>query len=344
MKRPTQADVARLAEVSRATVSYVLSGRGDGPITVTEGTRQRVLKAAEQLGYEPDAAAQSLRLRASKTIGVLIPDLTNPHYWQIVRGAEQEAQSRGYDLLLTNTCLDQDRERSGVQALLRRRIDGLVLLLTFGDYLGDMLKMLARRRSPVVLLGVESELYGLDSVNPDYSDGASQLMKHLLALGHRRIGLVCGVARPTLAQDRLDAYRQGLQMAGLPFDENLVIRCGSTMADGHRAAMQLLQCKPRPTAILAINDLLAFGVLRALAKSGLRVPADLSVAGFDDIDASAYTNPPLTTVQGHAEEMGRIALRLILERMSNAERPPQNIRIPAQLIERESTGPAPRTE
>ncbi len=339
MKRPTQADVARLAGVSRATVSYAISGRANGTIELTEETRQRVLRAAEQLGYQPHAPAQSLRAGATKTFGMLIPDMRNPHYWQIVSGLEEAARAQGYDLLLSNASLNPDRELESVRTLLRGRVDGLALMLTFPDRLTDEAVLLARRRSPVVMIG--SGIAGLDTVQADHAGGAVEMMAHLLALGHRHIGLVYGVAIPELARDRLIAYRQAIQDAGLPPNDNLIECCGPSLADGYQAAGRLLARSPQPTALLAVNDLLAIGVLRLLADRGLRIPQDVSVAGFDDIDVASYLCPSLTTVRVNAEEVGREAARLILGRMSDPERPRQFIRVPAELIQRGSTGPAP---
>jgi LacI family transcriptional regulator len=339
MKRPTQADVARLAGVSRATVSYVISGRAKDDISITEETRQRVLQAIERLGYQPDASAQSLRRGSTRTIGLLIPDLHNPHYWQIVRGVEEEVASQGYDLLFNSTSLNPERERECVRALLRRRIDGLILLLTYPTTLLEEARALIRPRSPLVLLG--SAAQDMDTVLPSHGQGATQLMAHLLELGHRRIGLVLGVATPELGADRLAAYQSALHDHGLPVDETLIERCGSALDDGYQASWRLLQRQPRPTAIVVINDLLAIGALRAAADLGLRVPAEVSVASFDDIEVAAYLCPPLTTVRVNAEEMGTTAARLLFARLHDPERPPQHIRLPAQLVVRGSTGPAP---
>lgn len=340
MKRPTQADVARLAGVSRATVSYVLSGHGTGSISVTEETRQRVLGAVERLGYQPDAAAQSLRLGKTHTIGLLIPDMRNPHYWQIARGVEEEAQVEGYDLLLTSTALDPVREAKSVRALLRGRIDGLVLDLTFCErLLEEEGSMLVRSRSPVALLG--AGIKGLDVVEPGYTAGAIEMMRYLLSLGHRRLALVYGVAHAGLGADRLNAFHEVLGGAGLPHDEAQIERCGSLIEDGYQATLRLLDRTPRPTAVLVINDLLAIGVLRAITDRGLRVPDDLSVVGFDDIEMSAYLNPSLTTVRVNTEEVGRRGVRLVFDRMDDPERPPQHVRVPAELVVRASTGAPP---
>ena len=165
-----------------------------------------------------------------------------------------------------------------------------------------------------------------------------QMMAHLLDLGHRQIGFVFGVAGPPLGQERLLAYRQGLQSVGVMDDMALVEHCGVTLEDGYRAAQRLLDRSPRPTAILVINDLLSIGVLRAINERGLRIPEDISVAGFDDIAMTRYLSPPLTTVRVHAEEVGRTAMRLCFERMRDPERPLQSVCVPAELVRRGSTG------
>jgi LacI family transcriptional regulator len=340
-KAPTQADIAHLAHVSRATVSYVLSSRAGGPINIAEETRQRVLSVAADIGYEPNAAAQSLRMRSNRSIGVTLFDTSNPHNWQIIRGADAEARANDYTLALTNTAMQADRERESVRELLRRRYDGLILAQAHRDALESEFRILARRRSALVLLGNYDGPTDLDVVMPSHGEGAIHMMKHLLALGHRRIGFVLGVASETLGGERLTAYRQMLAQADIPYDESLVQRCGPAIADGYAAALDLLNRRPAPTAILSINDLLAIGVLHAAAERGLRVPADVSVAGFDDIDMAPYLNPALTTVRVNAEEMGRTAVRLVLDRMGAPDRPPQRISIPARLIARDSTGPAP---
>lgn len=341
IKAPTQADIARLAYVSRATVSYVLSGRSNGPISVTEETRQRVLRVAAEVGYEPNAAAQSLRMRASKTIGATIFDTSNPHNWQIVRGADAEAEAHGYTLVLINTLMQTNRERDSIRELLRRRFDGLILAQTYQDPLQSELRILARQHSAVVLLGNDESLPALDMVTPGHGEGAAQMMEYLLSLGHRHIGFVFSVATSPLGDERLTAYHAALAQAGIPADESLVRRCGPAICDGYEATLSLLARQPRPTAILAINDLLAVGVLHAAVEQGLRVPVDISIAGFDDIDMAPYLNPALTTVRVNAEEVGRTAVWLILERVRNPERPPQHTRISAQLVKRNSTGPAP---
>ena len=336
-KRPTQADVARLAGVSRATVSYVVNGLRDNQ--VSEETRQRVLEAVASLGYQPDAMAQSLRLGTNNTIGLLIPDMDNPHYWHIAKGVEIEAQASDYDLLLISASLLPDRELHSIRALSRRRVDGLILILTFIDHENEHILDLIGQGKPLVLLDGHTQL--IDTVRLDEADAAAAVMAHLLALGHRRIGFVYGVARQGMGGLRLNAYRQALAEAGLPVTDDLVAYCGTTTEDGYRAALDLFQRPSRPTALLVINDLLALGVLRAAADCGLRVPQDVSIASFDDINLSVYAVPRLTTVGINASAMGQAAARLVLQRLENPDDPVRQLQMAGQLFVRESTGPAP---
>ncbi|MBI1280677.1 MAG: LacI family DNA-binding transcriptional regulator [Anaerolineaceae bacterium] len=338
MKRPTQVDVAKLAGVSRATVSYVLNDLTDGYVSITEETRQRVLKAVEQLGYQPDAMAQSLRSGTTNTIGLLIPDMHNPHYWQIAYGVEQEVRSKGFDVMLMSASLNPDHELHSVQTLARRRIDGLILLLTFFDHVHKEIEHLVQQRKPVVLIGTSPSK--TDIARTSFKEGAVEVMKHLLELGHRRIGLIYGVGTvyPDQGTDRLIAYRQGLQSMGLTTDESLIQYCGTTIDEGYKAATNLIDQQLPPTAIIVINDMLAIGVMRAINERHLNIPDDVSIVSFDDIEVAAYLNPPLTTVRVDGEALGRAASQLIFKRLENPTLPPQEIFIPSQLIIRGTTG------
>lgn len=341
MKRPTQVDVARLAGVSRATVSYVVNGLPDGRVPISEETRQRVLEAVEELGYVPDARAQALRSGDTKTIGLIIPDIRNPHFWEYAEGVEQAAYASGYHLLLSSTALNPEYGEDIFKDLSRRRIDGLILASSFigqSEEAQKTLRLLLKRRLPVVEI---SDFYDIDCVVSDYRAATIEVMAHLLSLMHRRIGMIYGVAAAELAEDRLQPYQDALLAAGLPVDRELIAVCGPTIEDGYQAALQLLQLPSRPTAVIAINDLLALGALRAAADLNLRVPADLSLVGYDDIPMARYQVPRLTTVSKDAALLGQEAVKLLLARLRDPERPHQAIRVPPRLIIRESTGPAP---
>ena len=336
MKRPTQADVARLAGVSRATVSYIINENGGNRQAISEETRLRVLQAVAELGYQPDARARSLRSGGVSTVGLLVPDLHNPHYWEVVQGVEDELQKHGFDLLLSSTSLDPNRERQILQALSQRRIDALIVTLSFLEQSRSLLEPLVARNSPVVTLGKIA--FDTDAVMTSFRNAGRQVMHHLLDLGHQHIRFIFGVGSPDLGTNRMAVYREALMQADLPVDETLIARCGPRLEDGYQAALRLLQRTPRPTALLTINDWLAVGALRAANQLNLQVPRDLSVASFDDTEMAAYLTPPLTSVRSSGEEIGRQAGRLVLERLATPSLPLRRVQIEANLIVRESTG------
>lgn len=227
-----------------------------------------------------------------------------------------------------------------------RRIDALIVMGGIIEQMAvaqDILARSLKRRLPIVELNDHAlQQYKIDCVISDYRAATQAAMTHLLMLGHQRIGMVFGVAAPELAVDRLEPYRMALLGAGLPETPELIAECGPTIEDGYRAAQQLLALPQRPTAILAINDLLAIGALRAVGDLGLRVPGDLSLVGFDDIPEAKYLVPRLTTASKDAVRMGREAVRLALSRLQEPSQPRQIVEVPAQFVVRESTGPAPQ--
>lgn len=340
MKRATQSDVARLSGVSRATVYYVLSGQADGKVSISEETRQRVLDAVVKLSYEPDARAQALRSGETKRIGLLIPDNTNPFYWQRTIGIEQAARARGYDIVLSTTSLSDEQEAYSLRALSSRRVDGLIVTLAFIEQSGNLLDLITERHLPIVML--QSTDRGIDTVLVDYEAGMAQAMAHLVEKGHQRIGLIYGLGTqsPSLGCQRLEMYRRSLVEAGLPVDDDLIDWCGTTAEEGFRAAKRLIATSPRPTALIALNDLLALGAIRAAVEGGLRIPADLSIVGFDDIPLAQHFTPPLTTVGYDAGLVGERAVELLLQRLRDPARPAQTATVPIRLVVRESTGPA----
>jgi LacI family transcriptional regulator, galactose operon repressor len=341
MNRPTQVDVARRAGVSRATVSYVLNGLTDGRVSISNETRQRVSVAIEELGYEPDARAQALRSGSTKTIAFIIPDLRNPHFCEYATGIEEAARASGYHMLLSNTTLNDNYAVKIFKDLTRRRFDGLILTSSFILESNEAIATLDQVRKSGLPIVELSENYGVDSVAADYRDATKEVMTYLLSLRHRRIGMIYGVGGHELAEDRLQPYRASLDTAGIPIDDELIVKCGPTIEDGYRASKKLLDLASRPTAIIAINDLLAIGSSRAAADLGLRIPNDLSLVSFDDIPMANYLVPRLTTVTKNAYILGRKAFEVLLARIQTPDLPRQLIRSPAKLIIRESTGPAP---
>jgi LacI family transcriptional regulator len=333
-KRPTQADVAKLAGVSRATVSYVLNDRMDGRIPITDQTREKVLDAAKALGYEPNALARSLKAGASFMIGVLLPAVHNPHYWDILDGVSEVVSDQDYHISLSIANLDLERERWCLRSLLEQRFDGLILLPSFTDVLIDEVKALSKRSSPAVFI---SPIEGADWVFTDIRGGAEALMAHLLSLGHQRIGFINGAARPQLSQTREDVYREKIRAAGLPLDEALIRHCGHRMENGYIQTRVLLDLPDPPTAIWTINDILAVSAMRAIHERGLRIPDDIALAGFDDIVFARQLYPPLTTVHMPAVEMGRQAGEMLFKRIDDPQCEPMQTILDTELVIRQST-------
>jgi LacI family transcriptional regulator len=335
----TMVDVAHHAGVSQTTVSFVLNSNGTP--NIPDETRQRVLDAIEELGYEPDARAQALRSGSTKTIALVIPDLRNPHFCEYATAIEEAARASGYHLLLFSTTLNDEYAIDIFKDLARRRFDGLILVSGFVLQSKEAKTTLARllhRGLPVVEL---TEYYGVDSVAAQYDEATKELMSYLFSLGHRRIAMIYGVGGHELADDRLLPYQASLETAGIPFDAGLVQKCGPTIRDGYEACKKLLQLETRPTAIVTINDLLAIGALRAAADLKLQIPSELSVIGYDDIPMADFLIPRLTTVTKDAYVLGTRAFELLLARIQNPELPRQVVHHLPRLIIRESTGQAP---
>ncbi len=341
MKRPTQVDVAKKAGVSRATVSYVINGSNSGRVLISHETSQRVLDVIAELGYQPDARAQALRSGNTNTIALIIPDLRNPHFAEYAIGIEEEARTAGYHVLISSINLQDAYALNMFKDLFRHRIDGMILVSSFilkSEEPQIILEQLREFKLPIVEL---NDLYGFDSVSSNYQQATREVVDYLFSLHHRRIGMVYGVYSHDLAEDRLQPYMDSLRVNNLSVDQDLLVECGPKIEDGYQAALKLLQLPSRPTAIIAINDLLAFGVMRAASDLGLKVPDDLSVVGYDDITMSNYLTPRLTTVTKDALLLGQKAFSTLLARIQNPDIARQKYSHSAKLIIRESTGTAP---
>lgn len=329
-------DVARLAGVSYQTVSNVINEEPH----VTDETRQRVLAAIEELGYQPHAAGRSLRSGKSRIIGLMIPDAQNPHFWETVKGAEDEANKHGYSILLSTTSMDQARERKAFDTLLRQQLDAIIPLFTYPEDFIDDLKRLRWKNFPVATSysGAPMPEILVDVVWAHYENAAEELMEHLLGLGHRRIAMIWGVGRSELANDRVNAYHKALRNVGLPFRKEYLVSCGFSLEESTRAAEQLMMLDPLPTAIVGINDLMAFGAMQVVMSRGLRIPEDISIAGFDDLPMASILHPPLTTGKSDGYEIGKRCVQLVLDRIKDPERSQQVIHVSTSLVIRGSTG------
>jgi LacI family repressor for deo operon, udp, cdd, tsx, nupC, and nupG len=328
-RRPTLDDVARLAQVSTATASRALSN----PQMVAAKTRKAVLDAAARTGYRTNLLARSLRKQASHSVLVLVPNLDNQFYPEIIRGIEQAAHERDYAVMLGFTAHEASRETSYVDLVRRRRADGILIL---DASLRNLIAAGEAFRLPAVQ--VIERMPGVDLPFVKIEDHAAALeaVRYLTALGHRRIGHLMGRRVYSVTPDRLAGYRQALEEAGITFDESLVGEGNFNFERGMDATDRLMRASDPPTALFCANDDSALGAMKRLADLGLRVPDDVSVVGFDDIDAAARTNPPLTTVRQPRLDIGQTAMRMLIDMLEGRPLANREVILPTRLILRES--------
>jgi len=331
-RRPTLLDVARLAQVSASTASRAISN----PEMVSEETRLSVLQAAERAGYQPNLMARSLRKQQARAIVVLVPVIENPFYPEIIRGLEAAARDRDYSLLLGITVYDRGVEASYVDLVRNQRADGLLLL----D--GGMERLLEDGTKFVVpSVQVIERLKGVDLpwVGIDDRAAASAGVKHLLGLGHRRIGHISGWGRCSVTADRLAGYRAALRSAGIDYDPALVETGEFIFTRGEAAAAKLMALPNPPTALFCANDTSALGALRHVRSLGIRVPQDVSIVGFDDIHLSVQSDPPLTTLHQPRFEIGYAAMTLLIDILAGAPDLVTQQTLQVELVVRASTAP-----
>jgi LacI family transcriptional regulator len=336
-KRPTIYDVARLAGVSTATVSRALNGTGQ----VAESKRSAIEAAVERLGYRPNTIARSLVTRSTQTIALLLPDITNPFYAELVTGIQQLTRERDYTMLLCTTDFDPEQEERYLRLLRAKHVDGA---LVDGLVLPpERIARFVEDGFPIVCLDRDVDSRSVPLVQVDNRMGARLATEHLLALGHTRIAHVMGAAA-RISEERLLGYQAALTHAGLAPDSSLIAFGGFTETGGHDAMQSLLEIQPALTAVFAANDLSAIGAINAIAASGRSVPADVSVVGFDDVRLAPYTTPPLTTIRQPAEEIARHSTELLLGMIEG--RPPGKLHhiFPPELIVRASTAHILRAE
>lgn len=334
--RPTINDVARKAGVSKATVSGVINGTG----SVKDSTRSRVLEAIEELNYRPSGLAKRTGGSEARSIGLLIKEIDNPYYAEIIAGAREEANAHGYTLLVASSEGDYPAERRIVELLEAKDIDGLVITPVF-DRDADLSHLfeLKRRNFPFVLLeeirGVQASLIDIDNV-----EATCRLVKYLIDEGHTRILHFVGPSYSMHSAHRLAGVRKAYSESSLIFTDELVVPAGAHAEDGYRAGLEYFRGKEReqwPTVVTCYNDLVAFGLLRALTETGIRVPEDVSVVGYDDIALLGYLPVPLTTVHIPKREMGRQATQLLIRHIESREIvPPQKVMLEAELVIRSS--------
>lgn len=327
-------DVALHAKVSVTTVSHVVNNTR----FVSEAARERVQQAIASLNYVPSALARSLKSNRTHTIGMMIPNSSNPYFAEIIRGIEDTCFDAGFNVILCNSDDDPLKQSTYVRVLSEKQVDGLIVMSSGDD--AELLDTLRAARMPQVVVDREIDDLAADLVEVNHEAGGFLATQHLLQLGHRRIACIAGPQGLSSARQRVLGYHRALHDAGLKVDNKLLRSGDFTSASGHAAMVSLLGAggRGRPSAVFASNDLMAIGAVSAAAAEGLRLPQDLSVIGFDDIALAAYGNPPLTTIAQPKHETGALAARLLLQRIHEPGLALRREILQPTLCVRESTG------
>ena len=332
-------DIAVRAGVSVMTVSKALRDEHD----VSAETKTRIKLLAQQMGYVPDCTAQGLRTRTTKLFGLVIPSLANPIYSRIILAIEERAYELGYDVLLAYTFNTPEREEACIRRLLSRRVDGMFIAPVYriaaeARIYGE----LQARQVPTVLLGHTAPFcHQFVNVEGDDLLGGYALTQHLLKLGHKRIAFLAGPAGTPWSQERFEGYRRALRETGLDVDDKLVFEAGRMMEDGAKAAMQMINEGVDATAVQGANDLVAAGAAKVFLKQHLRIPEDISIAGFGNIQLSEHFLVPLTTMSQPKHRLGLAAVEAMLQLLLG--RRPEPKRLATELVVRASSGTPPAT-
>ena len=328
--RTTMADVARESSVSLMTVSRVINGKAD----VSEETRQRVLEVIDRLEYRPSGIARSLATRRTGTLGLVVPDISNPFFSDVARGVTTEAYREDYNVFLCSSEEDGQRELDLLHSLEEKRIDGLILCSSrLND---DVLSAVLARFPSTVLVNRRSRNPQVGTVLADDESGARLLMAHLLRDGRRSIGFLAGPPMSHSGSARLRGYQAALAVAGLPCEDALVQPCAPVVSGGLAAAQALLAAQPQISALFCYNDLAAVGALQACVRLGRRVPDDVAVAGFDDIPLAALVTPALTTCRVPRYELGVRATKVLLTQIDGRPGECCEAVVPVEMVVRAS--------
>jgi DNA-binding LacI/PurR family transcriptional regulator len=335
---PTIQDVAREAGVSASTVSNVLNRRWK---QTSKETRERIIKVADRLNYQPNAMAAALRRRSTRTIGVVVTNILNPFYTVIVRAIQDEARRAGYTVILGNSDDDPTEEREALTTMRAKQVDGMIVVTTGRNH--DAIRRVWESGTPVVLVDRGDPSLRLDTVHVDNEAAADRAVHYLLDLGHTRVAIVSGLTTgvPTRS-GRLNGYRKALSAARIPRHPEYEVVMASSIENGRKAVNRLLLLPQPPTALLLTNAFLAIGARHALNENGLVVPRDMSFLMFDDPDWATLSEPGVTSVAQPTEEIGARAFQLLEQRIrSRRQRDPQIVILPTELIIRKSCAPPP---
>ncbi|MFN0069149.1 MAG: LacI family DNA-binding transcriptional regulator [Limisphaerales bacterium] len=329
-------DIAARAGVSVMTVSKALREEPD----VAAATRTRIRALAANLGYVPNAMAQSLRTRSTRLLGLMIPASVNPVYARVLMAIEDRATALGYDLLLAHSLDKPEHEEAHLRGFLGRGVEGLLVVPVYrmGQGVSAPYREVAARHVPCVLLGHPApHCAGVASAAPDDVAGAELLTRHLLELGHRRIACLAGPVAAPWAQERYEGYRRALRAADLPMDDQLVYHAGATIEEGFQAGLELLREDTGATAVVAVNDLVAIGAANAMLGQGMRIPQEMSVVGYGNILTAEHYRVPLTTVREPKFRLGVAAMEMLEQLIAGGT--VESRRLRGELVERASTAP-----
>jgi DNA-binding LacI/PurR family transcriptional regulator len=333
-------DIAIRAGVSIMTVSKVMRDAPD----ISAATKARVRALAEQMGYTPDSVAQGLRNKTTRLFGLVISAVTNPIFARVVMAIEEQAHELGYDVIFAQSLNLPEREHSVIRRLLSRRVDGLFITPTYRlDPVAPIYQELLKRGTPTVLLGHHAPFCEqFVNVETDDISASYTVTQHLLELGHKRIAFLAGPPAAPSSQERMEGYRRALREANIELDDKLIFNAGSTIEEGEKAALQMLQESPGATAVQAVNDLVAIGAATVFLSQGLRIPQDLSLVGFGNILVSEHFRIPLTTIRQPKLRLGTAAMDSMLKLLEGTRLATK--RLSAEIVVRQSTAPPQRGE
>ncbi|MGA2203960.1 MAG: LacI family DNA-binding transcriptional regulator [Terriglobales bacterium] len=327
--------IAERAGVSIGTVSNVINETA----IVRPKLRERVIEAIRSMGYQPSALAQGLRRNRTNMLGMVIPDITNPFFPGVVRGVEDVAYKRSFRVILCNADNDPSKEASYVRELRSYHIAGLLIIPAAGADIAGHLRAYASASVPVVCIDRVPDGWKGDAVLVANAEGAYLATRHLIQMGHTRLAVITGPLKLTNAAERLKGFTRALNEARIEIGPEFVQEARFDTESGYQAALRLLRMLPRPTAIFACNDLMAFGVLQAARELSLRCPEDLSIAGFDSLEFTKFTDPSLTSVYQPGYQLGATAARLLLQRVDGMRFAAKKVLLPTELQKRNSVGP-----
>nr|WP_309787374.1 ribose operon transcriptional repressor RbsR [Pantoea dispersa] len=324
-------DVARLAGVSTSTVSHVINNNR----FVSEQVRDRVEQAIRELNYAPSALARSLKIKQTRTIGMLLTASSNPFYSEVVRGVENSCYERGYSLILCNTEGDEERMNRSLETLMQKRVDGLLMMCTETHL--PSAEILNRYPSvPMVMMDWAPFEGRGDIIQDNALLGGELATQYLIDRGYTRIACIAGPLDKTPARLRLDGFHQAMAASGLAVPPGYVVDGDFEFQGGFNAMSQLLALDPPPQAVFTSNDAMAVGVYHALYQAGLRVPQDMAVMGYDNIELARYLTPPLSTIHQPKDELGELAIDTLIHRMSDPDASQQTLVLTPELVERGS--------